>query len=221
MRFRLTTVLPALLLTAALSQPASAEVSISVDKSSQRMTVEVDGQKRYTWPVSTGTNGYDTPSGSYRPFRMERDHRSKEWDDAPMPHAIFFTARGHAIHGTNHTRQLGRPASHGCVRLSPKNAAALFSLIKVQGMANTRVTVEGSEPLVASRKTQRGFKTASRQRRFDGNGVVSAGMQTGQDRSAYYSAPSRRRANYRPAYEYESSYGYSDGYMPAYGYGYD
>jgi len=185
------------------------------------MTVEVDGQTRYTWPASTGTSGYDTPSGSYRPFRMERDHRSKEWDDAPMPHAIFFTARGHAIHGTNHTRQLGRPASHGCVRLSPRNAASLFSLIKVQGMANTRVTVEGSEPLIADRKTQGGFKTAGRKRRYDGEDLMSAGMPMGQDRLGYYGAPLQKRTNDHRRYEYGSSSGYRDGYTPIYGYGYD
>ena len=218
MRLRVTSAVSALLLTIALASPGSAEVRITVDKGSQRMTVEVDGQTRHTWPVSTGTDGYDTPSGSYRPFRMERDHRSKEWDDAPMPHAIFFTARGHAIHGTNHTRQLGRPASHGCVRLSPKNAAALFSLIKVQGMANTRVAVEGSEPVVASRKTRGGFKSATRKRRYDGDGVMSAGMQMGRGTRGDYDALAPWRENSRQRNGYRSSYGYRDGYAPIYRY---
>lgn len=218
MRLRVTSAISALLLTTAFVSPGTAEVRINVDKGSQRMTVEVDGQTRYTWPVSTGTDGYHTPSGSYRPFRMERDHRSKEWDDAPMPHAIFFTARGHAIHGTNHTRQLGRPASHGCVRLSPKNAAALFSLIKVQGMANTRVAIEGSEPLVASRKSRDGLKAVSRKPRYDGDGVMSAGMQMGQGTRGDYDALAPWRENYRQRYRHGSSYGYRDGYTPIYGY---
>src|SRR5688572_4166987 len=81
------------------AQTANAGILISVDKTAQRMTVFVDGVRRYDWPVSTGGPGYDTPSGKYTPFRMERKHFSKEWDDAPMPHSIFFTQAGHAIHG--------------------------------------------------------------------------------------------------------------------------
>src|SRR5262245_319965 len=104
------------------SASANAAVLISIDKSVQQMTVSVDGVRRYSWPVSTGRAGYATPSGSYKPFRMEIDHYSKEWDDAPMPHSIFFTPKGHAIHGSFETRRLGSAASHGCVRLSPANA---------------------------------------------------------------------------------------------------
>ena len=215
MRSLLTVILSSLAFTTALSLPVSADVRITVDKSDQRMTVEVNGEPRNSWPVSTGTDGYDTPSGSYRPFRMERDHRSKEWDDAPMPHAIFFTQRGHAIHGTNHTRQLGRAASHGCVRLSPKNAAALFSLVKAQGIASTRVTVEGSEPVVASRKSG-GFKSANRKRRYDDDGMMSAGMQMGREPADSYLKPAPIRRNYRQRYDYGSSYGYNDGYSYSY-----
>src|SRR5689334_20272496 len=108
--------------------PASAEVVINVDKYSQRMTVTVDGHERWHWPVSTGVPGHDTPSGAYTTFRMEKEHFSKEWDDAPMPHSIFFTMKGHAIHGSMHTKYLGRPASHGCVRIAPENAELLFAL---------------------------------------------------------------------------------------------
>ena len=94
-------------------------------------------------PVSTGRFGYGTPSGTYHPFRMEATYFSKEWDDAPMPHSIFFTPRGHAIHGTLHTANLGLPVSHGCVRLSPDNAATLYSLVSAQGMSHTTVVVTG------------------------------------------------------------------------------
>ena len=139
---------PAALLASAVllvsATAARADLLISIDKDAQRMDVTVDGQTRYTWPVSTGTAGHDTPNGSYKPFRMEATHFSREWDNAPMPHAIFFTQVGHAIHGTTHTRRLGRPASHGCVRLSQRNAATLFALVKQQKMANTRVVIEGS-----------------------------------------------------------------------------
>ena len=123
--------------------PASAAVVITIDKSAQRMTVVVDGVRKYTWPVSTGAKGYTTPSGSYTAFRMEKDYFSKEWDNAPMPHAIFFTAQGHAIHGSPYTKRLGTRASHGCVRLAPDNAATLFALVKKTGMSNTRVIVKG------------------------------------------------------------------------------
>ena len=82
------------------------------------MTVTRDGEVVDRWPVSTGRSGYGTPSGSFKPFRMEADHHSDEWDDAPMPHSIFFTQKGHAIHGTYETKHLGSPVSHGCVRIS-------------------------------------------------------------------------------------------------------
>ncbi len=211
MRSLLTVVLSSVALTTALSLPVAADVRINVDKSDQRMSVEVNGEPRYSWPVSTGTSGYDTPSGSYRAFRMERDHRSKEWDNAPMPQAIFFTPRGHAIHGTNHTRQLGRPASHGCVRLSPKNAAALFSLVKAQGIANTRVTIEGNGPLLAIRKSGT-FKSATRKRQYDVDGLISAGMRPGGDPADNYleAAPIRRSRLQRRGFD--SSYDHNNGY---------
>ncbi|GEP07510.1 L,D-transpeptidase [Methylobacterium oxalidis] len=186
MRSRLLFALSSLVLSAVLARPAWADVAIKVDKSSQRMTVSVDGQQRYTWPVSTGASRYDTPNGSYRPFRMERTHFSREWDNAPMPHAIFFTAQGHAIHGTTHGRQLGRPASHGCVRLSLRNAATLFSLVEAQGLANTRVTIERSHPLIAKRQ-DKGVKVARQRSRDDTAGVRSAGMRFGNPpRETYY-----------------------------------
>jgi hypothetical protein len=126
--------------------PARADVLIRVDKSAQVMTVTVDGSQLYAWPVSTGAPGYDTPSGEFKPFRMEAEHYSQEWDDAPMPHSIFFTQEGHAIHGSGHVKNLGRPASHGCVRLEPKNATILFALVRHEKMANTRVVLTGETP---------------------------------------------------------------------------
>jgi L,D-transpeptidase-like protein len=122
--------------------PAAAGVGITIDKSIQRMTVAVDGTTRWRWPVSTGARGYDTPNGSYSALRMEKVYSSKEWDDAPMPNSIFFTQRGHAIHGS-FDKRLGKPVSHGCVRLSPGNAAKLYSLVESQGVANTKVLVSG------------------------------------------------------------------------------
>jgi lipoprotein-anchoring transpeptidase ErfK/SrfK len=142
---RLISALAVCAVAALFAAPAWADVLISVDKSTQTMSVMVDGAVRYIWPVSTGAPGYDTPSGDFKPFRMEEDHFSKEWDDAPMPHSIFFTMQGHAIHGSSH-KSIGRPASHGCVRLEPKNATILFALVKQQKMANTRVVLTGNTP---------------------------------------------------------------------------
>jgi hypothetical protein len=118
-------------------------VDITINKISQKMTVRVDGQEEYVWPVSTGAPGFDTPSGKFHPFRMEKEHFSKEWDDAPMPYSMFFTGEGHAIHGSYHLKSLGRRASHGCVRLAPENAAKLFALVQKAGMSNTTIVLRG------------------------------------------------------------------------------
>jgi hypothetical protein len=125
--------------------PARADVLIQVDKSTQTMVVTVDSRPTYSWPVSTGIARYDTPGGEFQPFRMDRDHFSREWDNAPMPYAIFFTQQGHAIHGTNHS-SIGRPASHGCVRLSVAHAKTLFDLVKQQGVMKTKVVLSGEIP---------------------------------------------------------------------------
>jgi L,D-transpeptidase catalytic domain len=119
------------------------KVLITINKVSQKMTVKVDGETEYVWLVSTGAGKFDTPSGTYRPFRMEKTHFSKEWDDAPMPNSMFFTGRGHAIHGSFHVKSLGRKASHGCVRLAPENAAKLYALVQKSGMSNTTIVLRG------------------------------------------------------------------------------
>src|ERR1700756_5884663 len=112
---------------------AQAHVDITIDKNNQVMTVAVDGVAKYRWPVSTGIPSRETPNGTFHAFRMEADHFSKEFDDAPMPHSIFFTKIGHAIHGTMSEGRLGTPASHGCVRLSRANATTLYALVGEQG----------------------------------------------------------------------------------------
>jgi len=119
--------------------PAAAEVVIEVDKSTQRMSVTVDGAELYTWPVSTGLAG-GPPSGTYRPERLERIWYSHLFGMAPMPHSIFFLGP-YAIHGTTVISRLGHRASHGCVRLHPANAAALFALVQQEGPANTRIVI--------------------------------------------------------------------------------
>lgn len=130
----------------AVTASADAKVVIAIDKATQRMTVSVDGATRWVWPVSTGRRGHATPNGMHQAFRMEEDHYSKEWDDAPMPHSIFFTKRGHAIHGSFDIKRLGTAVSAGCVRLHPDNAKRLFALVKEQGVLNATVVVSGEEP---------------------------------------------------------------------------
>jgi len=124
----------------ALWAPAWADVVVQIDKSSQRMTVSVDGSPRYTWPVSTGGGGYGTPSGVFHPQSMQRMHFSRKYYNSPMPHSIFFYY-GFAIHGTNDIARLGGPASHGCVRLHPSHAAALYGLVQRNGAGSTRIEI--------------------------------------------------------------------------------
>ena len=146
---------------------AQAKVAITVDKDNQQMTVAVDGVERYRWPVSTGIPSYETPNGSFRTFRMEADHYSKEFDDAPMPHSIFFTKIGHAIHGTDSVNRLGSPASHGCVRLSRANAATLYALVQDQGVLNTTVTLTGSSQVALARNPRGRANTAVARRDYE------------------------------------------------------
>jgi lipoprotein-anchoring transpeptidase ErfK/SrfK len=120
--------------------PARADVVVRIDKSSQRMAVSVDGTMRYAWPVSTGRRGYGTPSGVFHPQMMARRWFSRKYYNSPMPHSIFFY-HGYAIHGSYDLARLGGPASHGCVRLHPSNAAALFALVERSGRRNTRIVV--------------------------------------------------------------------------------
>ncbi len=128
--------------TMIVAAPAAANIVIQVDKSSQQMSVSVDGVPRYTWPVSTARAGYTTPNGTFRPERLERSWFSRMYYNSPMPYSIFFLG-GYAIHGSYAVNSLGGPASHGCVRLHPSNAATLFSLVSREGMGATTIMVTG------------------------------------------------------------------------------
>lgn len=133
---------------------AQAGIVVTVDKSAQQLTVDVNGVTRHQWPVSTARWGYRTPNGSYRPERLERQWYSRKYDWSPMPHSIFFH-HGYAIHGSLEISRLGRPASHGCIRLHPRNAATLFELVR-HNIGNTRiVVVGGGEELMAKRRPVR------------------------------------------------------------------
>jgi hypothetical protein len=132
-------------LASLLASTAHANVLIQVDKSTQQMTVSVDGSTRYQFAVSTGRPGFGTPSGTFHPERLEATWFSRVYYNSPMPHSIFFHG-GFAIHGSYEISRLGGPASHGCIRLHPDNAATLYALVQQQGMAATTIVVSGENP---------------------------------------------------------------------------
>ena len=119
---------------------ARAAIVVRVDRASQTMQVVVDGYSRYDWRVSTGRRGLATPAGVFHPQRLAVRWFSRKYDNSPMPHSIFFRG-GIAIHGTYEIAYLGRPVSHGCVRLQPANAAVLFGLVQQEGMGATTIVV--------------------------------------------------------------------------------
>ena len=120
------------------------KVVATVSLSTQTMVVEVTRNNgsvdTAVWPVSTGKAGFETPMGAFQPTVLSIDHKSKTYDDAPMPFAVFFTG-GYAIHATDAVSRLGKPASHGCVRLAPENAAAFFKLVQTYGKWNTKIVI--------------------------------------------------------------------------------
>lgn len=127
-------------LALALPSAAFAGVVAQINLSSQRMHVFVNGKPAHTWKVSTARSGYRTPTGTYKPYHLARRHYSSIYNNSPMPHSIFFY-KGYAIHGSYETKYLGRPASHGCVRLHPSNAARLYSLVQRYGAGNTTIRI--------------------------------------------------------------------------------
>jgi lipoprotein-anchoring transpeptidase ErfK/SrfK len=134
--------------TTSNSEPkmAGSAVLINIDKAKQKMAIFLGGLEKYEWPISTGRTGYSTPSGTYTATSMNEIWYSKQWDNAPMPHSIFFIKDGHAIHGSYDLKNLGKPVSHGCVRISPENAAELYALVEENGLENTKVVLTGVTP---------------------------------------------------------------------------
>src|SRR5215470_4829434 len=127
---------------AVVASDAEAKLDLFIDKSVQQIAVLQNGRLLYVWPVSTGLDRFSTPSGVYTPERLERMWFSRAYYNSPMPHAIFFH-HGYAIHGSYDITQLGGPASHGCVRLHPQDAAQLFAMVQQEGPANTTIVVGG------------------------------------------------------------------------------
>lgn len=124
-----------------MSAPSwAAIVEAKIDISQQKMKVYHNGKLKYSFSISSGKRGFRTPTGRWGVTRMHRKYYSRKYDGAPMPNSIFFY-RGYAIHGTNQVSRLGRPASHGCIRLAPGNARKLFNLVKANGRHNFRVHI--------------------------------------------------------------------------------
>jgi hypothetical protein len=167
----------------ALGATAHATVQIHIDLSSQRMQVN-SSSGSYTWPVSTARSGYYTPRGSYAPTSLQRMHYSRKYDNSPMPYSIFFRG-GYAIHGSYATRSLGRPASHGCVRLAPGNAARLFEMVKAEG---ARISISGTPP--------QGRTTVARASRRAPAFAARRFMQDPMAYAPYYYAPTPRQWQY-------------------------
>lgn len=126
---------------AAITATASrADVVARVDLSSQTMHVKVNGRTYARWKISSGRNGFRTPTGTWRPKWTTKMHYSRKYDYSPMPYSVFYN-RGYAVHGTNYVRRLGRPASHGCIRLHTANARKFYNLVKRYGRKNTVIKV--------------------------------------------------------------------------------
>lgn len=118
----------------------AAVVDVNVDLSKQKMEVVVAGYREFIWDVSSARKGYETPTGKFRVNWITPMHYSEQYEYSPMPHSIFFH-EGYAIHATNEIKRLGRPASHGCIRLSPENAKILYGLVELYGMSNVLIEV--------------------------------------------------------------------------------
>lgn len=121
----------------------SPTLTVNIDLASQRMTVSENGVAKHTWPISSGTRSHATPRGTFRPQWSAKMWYSRKYDNAPMPHAVFIHG-GVAIHATYATGMLGRPASHGCIRLAPSNAKTFYNLVHKHGYKMTRVSVHGT-----------------------------------------------------------------------------
>ena len=183
MRF-LAVLLVCLLSLFAVNRAAQAAVTVDINLSSQSMHVTSGNGQSYSWPISSARAGYSTPRGYYRPQRMEVMHYSHKYHMSPMPHSIFFRG-GYAIHGTGSIGQLGHPASHGCIRLSPGHAAQLFAMVKQEG---ARIQISGSPP--------GSTRFAAAKSRHHGKAYASAGHRHGK----HYAAASHHRRHTALAY---------------------
>lgn len=163
----------------------------SVDLTRQRMTVSVDGSVKYVWPISSGRAGYHTPRGTYKPYRMHKMWRSRKYNNAKMPHSVFYRG-GFAVHATYATSRLGSPASHGCVRLSPSSARKFYNLVKTYGKSGTTIKITGTTPVSRRSYASRRYKKRRHARRVYRYG--NSGYAQQRRRRAY----AARRTYYAP-----------------------
>jgi lipoprotein-anchoring transpeptidase ErfK/SrfK len=187
------------------TKKAGSAVLINIDKTKQKMTVFLDGVEKYDWPVSTGKAGYSTPSGTYTATSMNEVWYSKQYDNAPMPHSVFFMRDGHAIHGSYEVKNLGKPLSHGCVRISPENAATLYALVAKNGLENTQVVLTGTTPGGE-------YKVASPAR--PGSRYSQAGYGRYETGDSYYTQPQTRLGFFGNAFGGPSYNGAQSHYGP-------
>lgn len=181
-------------------QPAAPSLRVAISLSSQTMSVIEHGQTTHVWKISSGRSGYHTPTGNYRPQWMTRMHYSKKYDNAPMPHSVFFHG-GFAIHATYATGALGNPASHGCIRLSPGNAKTFYGLVSKHGKASTRIAITGSTPQRAyAKRTKTQRKTYAAASANSWNGGFWQPSNPMPAASKKYK-PSRKTAS-KPSYSY-------------------
>lgn len=196
--------------------PPPPTLHINIDLTHQMLTVSENGSVRHSWLISSGRRGYATPTGTFQPTWMTRQWFSRQYDNAPMPHSIFFH-QGVAIHGSWALRSLGRPASHGCVRLAPKNAATLFRMVTRHGKERTRIVVHGTPnfgapPAVASREP--GMARGSQARRGGAPYTYLPPSAAGRSAAPYAAqvAPRARRRGQVQAYSPRPPRGLFTGY---------
>jgi lipoprotein-anchoring transpeptidase ErfK/SrfK len=173
---------------AAPLKPATTLVA-KVDLARQQLVVSVNGKVRHQWPISSGRYEFPTPVGTFKPEWTAKMWYSKTYDDAPMPHAVFFKD-GAAIHATNATGLLGTPASHGCVRLSPTHAAEFYALVQKHGLTHTKIAVTGTPKYSPSAMAR------AREQDRPSRRLAPAGTVYGQAYAAYPFAPTYRTAQY-------------------------
>ena len=167
-------------------EPPPITLHVDINLSNQRMTVTTGGKVIHSWAISSGRSGYLTPRGSFKPQWKARMWYSKQYDDAPMPYSVFFN-RGIATHGTNAVGMLGRPASHGCVRLTTSNAKTFYNLVGKHGMQSTQIVVRGTTPAtpVARNNNRRQMQQEAERRRY----YQQRGYYAQRSYGGYYGAP--------------------------------
>lgn len=177
--------------------PPPVTLRVSIDLSGQRMVVSENGKAIHTWPISSGRAGYRTPTGTYKPKWLSRMHYSRKYDNAPMPYSVFFHG-GFAIHGTYATGMLGRPASHGCIRLAPGNAKKLFNLVSRHGRQQTVIALSGTAPA--------GGKAVARNSKRKRGSTYSSYESSGS--SFWFGTPQPKRSAAKPKIIYRNGQAY-------------